>query len=103
MEWLRSADLAEYAPNLRGSGVHGGLMVRQSGLSALVENRDSLLKVSTPNTSPVSPGSGASVQRGDDGFAAEHPPQQDAAAPPPRHTFQPAHWLRGTAAQTRVS
>ncbi|XP_033997139.1 liprin-beta-1b isoform X5 [Trematomus bernacchii] len=27
MEWLRSADLAEYAPNLRGSGVHGGLMV----------------------------------------------------------------------------
>nr|XP_032805203.1 liprin-beta-1 isoform X2 [Petromyzon marinus] len=27
MEWLRSADLAEYAPNLRGSGVHGGLLV----------------------------------------------------------------------------
>lgn len=23
MEWLRSVDLAEYAPNLRGSGVHG--------------------------------------------------------------------------------
>lgn len=30
MEWLRSVDLAEYAPNLRGSGVHGGLMVRPS-------------------------------------------------------------------------
>lgn len=29
MEWLRSVDLAEYAPNLRGSGVHGGLMVRR--------------------------------------------------------------------------
>lgn len=28
MEWLRSVDLAEYAPNLRGSGVHGGLIVR---------------------------------------------------------------------------
>uniref|UniRef100_A0A3Q3WAM0 SAM domain-containing protein n=1 Tax=Mola mola TaxID=94237 RepID=A0A3Q3WAM0_MOLML len=28
MEWLRSVDLAEYAPNLRGSGVHGGLMLR---------------------------------------------------------------------------
>lgn len=28
MEWLRSVDLAEYAPNLRGSGVHGGLMVK---------------------------------------------------------------------------
>ncbi|XP_044126573.1 liprin-beta-2 isoform X2 [Bufo gargarizans] len=27
MEWLRSADLAEYAPNLRGSGVHGGLII----------------------------------------------------------------------------
>ncbi|KAK6314722.1 hypothetical protein J4Q44_G00142510 [Coregonus suidteri] len=27
MEWLRSVDLAEYAPNLRGSGVHGGVMV----------------------------------------------------------------------------
>ncbi|XP_056382567.1 liprin-beta-2 isoform X3 [Hyla sarda] len=27
MEWLRSADLAEYAPNLRGSGVHGGLVI----------------------------------------------------------------------------
>ena len=27
MEWLRSVDLSEYAPNLRGSGVHGALMV----------------------------------------------------------------------------
>ncbi|XP_034390075.1 liprin-beta-2b isoform X13 [Cyclopterus lumpus] len=27
MEWLRSVDLAEYAPNLRGSGVHGGLLM----------------------------------------------------------------------------
>lgn len=30
MEWLRSVDLAEYAPNLRGSGVHGGLIVSNS-------------------------------------------------------------------------
>lgn len=29
MEWLRVVDLAEYAPNLRGSGVHGGLMVHE--------------------------------------------------------------------------
>lgn len=28
MDWLRSVDLSEYAPNLRGSGVHGALMVR---------------------------------------------------------------------------
>ncbi|XP_014677859.1 PREDICTED: liprin-beta-1-like [Priapulus caudatus] len=27
MEWLRTADLSEYAPNLRGSGVHGALIV----------------------------------------------------------------------------
>ncbi|XP_041787500.1 uncharacterized protein LOC121602801 isoform X1 [Anopheles merus] len=26
-EWLRAVDLAEYAPNLRGSGVHGALMI----------------------------------------------------------------------------
>lgn len=32
MEWLRSVDLAEYAPNLRGSGVHGGLMVSHTKL-----------------------------------------------------------------------
>ncbi|XP_036077358.1 liprin-beta-2 isoform X5 [Rousettus aegyptiacus] len=30
MEWLRSVDLAEYAPNLRGSGVHGGLIILES-------------------------------------------------------------------------
>ena len=29
MEWLKEVDLAEYAPNLRGSGVHGGLMVHE--------------------------------------------------------------------------
>ncbi|XP_037051870.1 liprin-beta-1 isoform X4 [Bradysia coprophila] len=27
MEWLRLVDLAEYAPNLRGAGVHGALMM----------------------------------------------------------------------------
>lgn len=27
MEWLRTVDLSEYAPNLRGSGVHGALIV----------------------------------------------------------------------------
>ena len=27
MEWLKQVDLAEYAPNLRGSGVHGALLV----------------------------------------------------------------------------
>ena len=27
MEWLKEVDLAEYAPNLRGSGVHGALIL----------------------------------------------------------------------------
>ncbi|XP_061776978.1 liprin-beta-2-like isoform X7 [Nerophis ophidion] len=34
MEWLRSVDLAEYAPNLRGSGVHGGLIMLEPGFNA---------------------------------------------------------------------
>ena len=34
MEWLRSIDFSEYAPNLRGSGVHGGLMVLEPRFTA---------------------------------------------------------------------
>lgn len=34
MEWLRAVDLAEYAPNLRGAGVHGGLMVLENKFTA---------------------------------------------------------------------
>lgn len=30
MEWLRHVDLSEYAPNLRGSGVHGALLVLET-------------------------------------------------------------------------
>ncbi|XP_018899343.2 uncharacterized protein Liprin-beta isoform X2 [Bemisia tabaci] len=34
MEWLRIVDLAEYAPNLRGSGVHGGLIMFEPRFNA---------------------------------------------------------------------
>jgi len=34
MEWLRAVDLSEYAPNMRGSGVHGGLLVFESRFTA---------------------------------------------------------------------
>ncbi|KAG9508973.1 Liprin-beta-1 [Fragariocoptes setiger] len=34
MEWLRTIDLSEFAPNLRGSGVHGGLIVYEDGFNA---------------------------------------------------------------------
>jgi len=34
MEWLRAVDLSEYAPNMRGSGVHGGLLVYESRFTA---------------------------------------------------------------------
>ncbi|CAF1300374.1 unnamed protein product [Didymodactylos carnosus] len=36
MEWLRSIDLSEYAPNLRGSGVHGGLIVLESRFNSTI-------------------------------------------------------------------
>ncbi|XP_055691916.1 liprin-beta-1 isoform X7 [Lutzomyia longipalpis] len=34
MEWLRVVDLAEYAPNLRGAGVHGALMMLEPRFNA---------------------------------------------------------------------
>ncbi|KAK3728938.1 hypothetical protein QZH41_016802 [Actinostola sp. cb2023] len=34
VEWLRLVDLAEYAPNLRGNGVHGALMILEPRFTA---------------------------------------------------------------------
>ncbi|CAK1578589.1 unnamed protein product [Parnassius mnemosyne] len=34
MQWLQEIDLAEYAPNLRGAGVHGGLMLLEPRFTA---------------------------------------------------------------------
>mgnify|MGYP000351922154 CR=1 FL=1 len=34
MEWLRSIELAEFAPNLRGSGIHGGLICLEPGFGS---------------------------------------------------------------------
>lgn len=48
MEWLRSVDLAEYAPNLRGSGVHGGLMVLEPRFN--VETMAQLLNIPSSKT-----------------------------------------------------
>jgi len=45
MEWLRHVDLAEYAPNLRGSGVHGALIVQEDRFTA--ELMASLLSIPT--------------------------------------------------------
>lgn len=73
MEWLRSVDLAEYAPNLRGSGVHGGLMVRQFNVQSSRETQIISLKGSNLK-SLMSSGSGTTVQCGDHGFTAEHSP-----------------------------
>ncbi|XP_018020804.1 uncharacterized protein LOC108677154 isoform X4 [Hyalella azteca] len=36
MEWLKTVDLSEYAPNLRGSGVHGALLVYEVRFNAEV-------------------------------------------------------------------
>lgn len=57
MEWLRSVDLAEYAPNLRGSGVHGGLMVRKQAKTAA----GTIPHVSVPNAPLLLLGSRATV------------------------------------------
>ena len=45
MEWLRHVDLAEYAPNLRGSGIHGALLVLENRVTA--ELMASLLSIPT--------------------------------------------------------
>jgi len=34
MEWLKTIDLSEYAPNLRGAGVHGALMLYEPRFNA---------------------------------------------------------------------
>ncbi|XP_017955744.1 liprin-beta-2 [Drosophila navojoa] len=34
MEWLKTIDLSEYAPNLRGAGVHGALMLYEEKFNA---------------------------------------------------------------------
>uniref|UniRef100_A0A8C4N4P5 SAM domain-containing protein n=1 Tax=Eptatretus burgeri TaxID=7764 RepID=A0A8C4N4P5_EPTBU len=43
MAWMRSIDLAEYAANLRGSGVHGALMVLEPRFT--VETLASMLSI----------------------------------------------------------
>lgn len=98
MEWLRSVDLAEYAPNLRGSGVHGGLMVRGRGQSSCSCGYvDVLLGLS--HFSISSAGLGAALQRGSSCPPAQHPPQQNPAETPPGHALPPAYRGRGPAPQ----
>ncbi|CAD7088009.1 unnamed protein product [Hermetia illucens] len=48
MEWLRCVDLAEYAPNLRGAGVHGALMMYEPKFTA--ELLADLLSISQSKT-----------------------------------------------------
>ncbi|XP_071830458.1 liprin-beta-1-like isoform X3 [Apostichopus japonicus] len=48
MDWLRSVDLSEYAPNLRGSGVHGGLMTLENRFTA--ETLATLLSIPASKT-----------------------------------------------------
>ncbi len=44
MEWLRSIDLSEYAPNLRGSGICGALIVRNTKKKLFLKKNIFLLK-----------------------------------------------------------
>lgn len=48
MEWLRLIDFGEFSPNLRGSGVHGGLIVFEDGFN--IDTMCSLLSISQSRT-----------------------------------------------------
>lgn len=48
MEWLRLIDFAEFAPNLRGSGVHGGLLVFEDGFN--IDTMCSILSIPISRT-----------------------------------------------------
>jgi len=48
MEWLRNINSAEFAPNLRGSGVHGGLIVYEDGFN--IDTFTSLLSIPSNKT-----------------------------------------------------
>lgn len=103
MEWLRSVDLAEYAPNLRGSGVHGGLMVRGRGQRSCSPVATGETRHLLAHLTVSSAGLGATLQRGSSRPATQHPAHQDPAETPPRHALPPACRRRGPAPQTGVS
>lgn len=48
MEWLRLIDFAEFAPNLRGSGVHGGIIMFEDGFN--IDTMCSLLSIPANRT-----------------------------------------------------
>lgn len=48
MEWLRLIDFSEFASNLRGSGVHGGLIVFEAGFN--IDTMCTLLNIPTSRT-----------------------------------------------------
>jgi hypothetical protein len=48
MEWLRMIDFSEFAPNLRGSGVHGGLIIYEDGFN--VDTMSTLLSIPSSRT-----------------------------------------------------
>lgn len=101
MEWLRAVDLAEYAPNLRGSGVHGGLIVRFSVTSHVLLAIGSCIVFLTPKLcSSTDPGT--SLHLRDVGSAAKYPSTEDAAPPPPRHCLLCTGGGAGRAGEARV-
>lgn len=86
MEWLRSVDLAEFAPNLRGSGVHGGLIVSSEQTdfflwTCLETCRDQILSLCT-RTDPGTP-----LQLRDSGAAVKYSSPEDSVTASPRHSL----------------
>lgn len=107
MEWLRAVDLAEYAPNLRGSGVHGGLIVSTAHFeffaSSNFESHWHLMFVFCllpPICSFLDPG--ASLQLRDFGPAVKYSSTEDFAPAPPRHCLLRLSGASGHTGEARV-
>lgn len=102
MEWLRSVDLAEFAPNLRGSGVHGGLIVSSEHIEIFffrmcLESRYNQVSSLCSSTDP-----GAPLQLRDSGPAVKYSSPEDFVTPSPRHSLLCPGGNSGSAGKERV-
>lgn len=101
MEWLRSVDLAEFAPNLRGSGVHGGLIVSAEHIEMFffytclpVGNQVSTLCSATDPGTPL--------QLWNFGPAVKYSSPEDSVTPSPCHSLFYPGGRAGGAGEERV-
>lgn len=108
MEWLRAVDLAEYAPNLRGSGVHGGLIVSAVNSEPVFPRGtrpmcfETYIRCCYLLSTCFSIDPGASLQLGNFGPAVKYSSPEDFAPSSPGHCFLCPGWASGHAGEARV-